>query len=448
MDRQNNDAVIVGGGPAGSTIATILAQAGLKVVVLERDSFPRFHIGESLLAASNKIFDRLGVHEEIRASFVRKGGGKFLYGSKPVKGDFSNFDHRASFKKSPNGYMVERSRFDKILLDRSASCGADVLYQHQVTDVIRDKGRVVGVRAKDEHGQEAEFTGKMVFDCSGSRAVVGNLLKIRRTNPEKRCAVYAHYKARPVDEDLKDGWIVAQMFPNGWTWLIPLAEDLISVGVALSTDKFNKPDQSSESKKSDESNESYLERMIRSKGLLENGMSPDATRVSEVRVTGNVGYTSDQFVGEGWVLVGDAAYFIDPCYSSGVHLALDSGEMAADAFLKCHSAGDYSPRHFKPYQKKLRRTEKTVTKMVEAFYIASRNPVVRHAIVFGHNFSKRGTRKFVTFAGGDFSENTQFITNIYWMSRILDFVLPFKSSDSDISSTPSRESKKSAVATK
>jgi flavin-dependent dehydrogenase len=420
------DAVVIGGGPAGSTVATLLAKAGRRVVVLERDSFPRFHIGESLLAASNLIFDRLGVHEAIRKQFIRKGGGKFLYGPDPVRGDFSNPDRHACFAGSGNGYMVERSRFDKLLIDQSASCGADVRFQHKVTSLIRDGERVVGVCAEDEHGEKAEFTGKMVFDCSGLGAFIGNHLKIRRANPEKRCAIYAHYKARAVDEDIKEGWIVAQMFPNGWTWIIPLAEDLMSVGVVLLTDVYRNAGSSPESKGADETPEDYLERMIHSKGLLDGGMSPDATRVSDVRVNGNVGYTCDRFVGDGWILVGDAAYFIDPCYSSGVHLALSSAELAADTFLKCHCSGDSS--HFQKYEKKLRWHQKTVTKMVDAFYIASWNPLVRRVIVFGHNFSKRGTRKFVTFAGGDFSKNTSFISSIYWTSRVLDFVFPFRDS--------------------
>ena len=354
------------------------------------------------------------MHDAIKQRFLRKGGGKWFYGPDPVRGDFSNHDNNASFKDNPYSYMVERSVFDKLLLDHSESCGADVRYQHKVTDVIENGTRIVGVRTEDADKQKGDFHGKVVFDCSGLRAVVSNRLNLRHPNSLKRCAIHAHYNARAVDDDLKNGWFVGRMFYDGWTWLIPLEEDLISVGVVLSVDQYQQVK---------EEPEEFLDSMVRSDELLRSGMTTDARRVSEVRVNGNVGFTSDRFAGDGWVLVGDAAFFIDPCYSSGVHVALHSAELAADAFLRGTTGkNNFAGINFEQYEQKLRDHERIVTKMVDAFYTASRNPVFRRTTVLAHRYSGDGTRKFVTFVGGDFDRNTSFISNIHRTARMIDFV--------------------------
>ena len=406
------DAVVLGGGPAGSTVATLLAQAGQDVVVLEKEHFPRYHIGESLLPATVAIWERLGVHEQVREASIRKPGGKWLYGRGEVPGDFSNSDTKASFKQTPYSYLVERSTFDEILLNRSAECGADVRFGHTVRDLITDEDRVVGVRAADDFGTEKEFRGRLVFDATGLRAVVGSRLGIREPTTTQRMGVYAQYKAKTLREDANDGWFVGQMFYNGWTWMLNLPGGEVSVGVVLPVARF---------KELKTTPEELMERMMRDNELLSEGLE-NPVRSGPVRVAGNMGNSCTKLVGDGWVMVGDAAFFIDPCYSSGVHVAMVSGEKAADMFLSAPREVAVEPTAFTDYEDKLRHHQKYVTKMVDSFYLASRNTSLQKLILKmqGGFF----TRKFVTFVGGDFAMNASYIGRVNAYSKFFNWLLP------------------------
>lgn len=410
------DAVVLGGGPAGSTAATLLAEAGQRVVVLEKEHFPRYHIGESLLPATVNIFERLGVHEAIRATSVRKPGGKWLYGSDEVPGDFTKYDQHATFKQNPYSYLVDRSIFDKILLDRSEECGADVRYGNEVTDLIQENGRVTGVIAIDEDGHNAECRGRLVIDATGLGAVIGRRLKLRKPTVNQRMGIYAQYRAEPVRQDAIDGWFIGQMFYDGWTWLLNLPDDTVSVGVVLPVDRFRKTKSSPEE---------LLDRLVRENDLLKNGLTPSPQRVSQVRVTGNMGNTSRQLTGDGWVMVGDAGFFIDPCYSSGVHVAMESGRMAADVFLSQPTDAPVPASAFRDYEQQLWNHEKYVTRMVEAFYMASRNTTLQKLIVrMQDSFLTYLRRQFVTFVGGDFSKNSTYITRVFFYSRLVSWLFP------------------------
>src|SRR5262245_9165449 len=193
------DAVVIGGGPAGSTVATLLARQGLEVTLFERRSFPRFHIGESLLPASLPIFEELGVHEEIKKRFITKPGGKWYYGEQPVYSDFSNAPGGTSFDKTPYAYMVKRADFDDILLKNAARSGATVLEEHAVVDLLQEGDRVSGVVVRDGSGALHEHHCDMVFDCSGFGAVIPRKLHLRRENRLKRMAVFGHYRTVPVN---------------------------------------------------------------------------------------------------------------------------------------------------------------------------------------------------------------------------------------------------------
>ncbi len=410
------DAVILGGGPAGSTVATLLAQAGQQVVVLEKEHFPRYHIGESLLPATVSIFERLGVHKAIRESSVLKPGGVWLYGSREVAGDFTKYDDQATFKKTPYSYLVDRAIFDKILLDRSSECGADVRYGHEVVDLIQRDGRVIGVTAVDESGHIAEYRGRLVIDATGLGAVIGRRLKLRQPTINQRMGIYAQYRAEPIHQDAINGWFLGQMFYDGWTWLINLPDDTISVGVVLPVERFRQIKSTPAE---------LLDRMVRENDLLRTAMTSNPERVSEVRVTGNMGNSSSQLAGDGWVMVGDAGFFIDPCYSSGVHVAMESGTMAADVFLSQPKEAPIPAAAFRQYETKLWNHEKYVTRMVEAFYMASRNTSLQKVIVtMQDSFLKSLRRKFVTFVGGDFSKNSAYITRVFLYSKLISWLLP------------------------
>lgn len=406
--KQQIDAVILGAGPAGSTAATLMAAAGLNVVVLEKDHFPRFHIGESLLPATVRIFERLGVHEQIRDRFIRKPGGKWLYGEKEVAGDFAVSDSKATFKQHPYSYLVERSEFDHLLIDRSQEAGADVRFGCEMTELLKEGERIVGVRYQDESGQSTDLHARQVIDATGLRAAVPSKLRIRKLTEPHRIGIYAQYAALPARDDIKAGWFIGQMFYDGWTWLLVLPDNRFSVGAVMTVDRF---------KKSKASPAELLERLTEENGLLSRGMAPERERISDVMVTGNMGNSSEQLAGDGWVAIGDAAYFIDPCYSSGVHLAMKSGEMVADRIIELPRQSEIPVTAFAGYQKKMRHHEKTVHNMVDAFYMASRNTTLQKLVTKMHGgyFSK----KFVTFVGGDFDQNSSFITRIRYYSKFI-----------------------------
>ena len=398
---KQHDVVILGGGPAGSTAANLLASQGLDVVVVEKEHFPRFHIGESLLPATVNIFERLGVHDSVRESSIKKPGGKWLYGEAEVPGDFTNYDNQASFKDNPYSYLVERSTFDKILIDRAAEVGCDVRFGTEVTDLITEGGRVVGVSCRHEDGREYELHARLVVDATGLRALIPSKLRLRKLTEPHRMGIYAQYAARPTRDDVKAGWFLGQMFYDGWTWLLALPDNRFSVGTVMTVERF---------KNSGLSPAQMLDRLVDENPLLSEGMTADRHRISDVMVTGNMGNSSEELAGDGWVAIGDAAYFIDPCYSSGVHLAMKSAEMVADVVTAAPRNAKLGKSLFDEYTTHMRHHESTVHNMVDAFYIASRNTSVQKMITTaqGGYFS----RKFVTFVGGDFHHNSGYIWRV------------------------------------
>ena len=407
-----HDVVILGGGPAGSTAATLLASRGMDVVVLEKDHFPRFHIGESLLPGTVAVFDRLGVHEQIRQAFVHKPGGKWLYGPKEVTGDFAKSDRKATFKDTPYSYLVERSIFDEILIKRSQEAGADVRFGSEVRSTIVEEDRVVGVTGTDDDGQTFDIRARLVIDATGLRAFIPAGLGLRTINQPQRMGIYAQYEAQPGRDDVEDGWFAGQMFYDGWTWLLKLGGGRYSVGAVMDVDRFRRSKQSPTE---------VLDRLVGENRLLNCGMSKDRKRVSDVMVTGNMASTSDRLSGDGWVSIGDAAFFIDPCYSSGVHLAMKSGEAVADLVTDAPKGIPVNAAVFEAYEADMRHHEKSVHRMVDAFYIASRNTSVQKMITkFQGGWL---SRKFVTFVGGDFKANSAFISRIRLYSRFVGGLL-------------------------
>jgi flavin-dependent dehydrogenase len=223
--------------------------------------------------------------------------------------------------------------------------------------------------------------------------------------------IYAQYSARPTRDDAQEGWFIGQMFYDGWTWLLRLPGDRFSVGVVLTVERFQK---------SHLSPAQLMEKMVDENDLLNHGMTSDRRRISDVMVTGNMGSSSQQLAGDGWVAVGDAAYFIDPCYSSGVHLAMKSAEMVADVVLAQPATADIPLAAFDAYQHEMRLHEKSVHHMVDAFYIASRNTSVQKMVT---NFQGGYlNRRFVTFVGGDFLTNARMIRRVHQISNVVQWL--------------------------
>jgi halogenation protein CepH len=316
---QRFDIIVIGGGPAGSTAAGFLAQSGARVLLLEKERFPRYHIGESLLSATLPILDALGVTPAVEeAGFIRKPGGTFVWGSHAEPWSFF-------FREDPGGrshaFHVLRSEFDHILLRHAASLGVDVREGHRVNEITRDG--CMRVSAVDESGRNLHADARYVIDASGQQALLGRRDQLREFNPFfKNLAVFGYFAGAERLDGPVAGNILSAAFADGWFWFIPLHDGTTSVGAVIDAHRFAGEAGGDPS--------ALYQRLI-------DACPPIAARVrngqlvSEIRVIRDYSYCSRHFYGPGYLLAGDAACFIDPVFSTGVHLACLSGYLAAQA---------------------------------------------------------------------------------------------------------------------
>ncbi len=312
MDSQA-DVAIIGGGPAGSAAAILLARAGRRVVLCEKESFPRFKIGESLLPHSLALFDKLGVRGELERHAFPKAGGEIstACGRRTQRFYFEGamqLSHRSA-------YQVERAWFDKMLLDHAAAAGAEIRQPCAVRDVAFDK---TGVTLKTDSG---EIRAAYVLDCSGRNAVVGSQFDLkRRYDHLQKFSVFAHYENVQRDEG-RDGTLTRLVRGNkSWFWLIPLDGRRTSIGVVMDIADFHAAKLSPEA---------ALDEAIATAPIMRSRMAA-ARRITEVHAIGDYSYRNTRLHGPRWLLAGDAAGFIDPIFSTGVFLALHSAEQAAE----------------------------------------------------------------------------------------------------------------------
>lgn len=315
------DAIVIGGGPAGSTAAGFLAKNGRRVLLFERERFPRYHIGESLLSATLPILDALGVTPAIeQAGFIRKPGGTFLWGA---DGEPWSFFFREDPGGRPYAFHVVRSEFDHLLLRHCAALGTEVREAHRAREVRYDEGaKLTSVSAVDEAGNEVTAEAPYVIDASGQQAMLGSRDKLREFNPFFRnLAAFAYFEnARPLDGALA-GNILSAAFEEGWFWFIPLHDGTTSVGAVVDANRF------AEEAKGDAT--ALYHRLIARCETIAARLG-DARLVSPVRLIRDYSYSSHRFYGPGYLLAGDAACFVDPVFSTGVHLACLSGYFAAE----------------------------------------------------------------------------------------------------------------------
>jgi flavin-dependent dehydrogenase len=347
-----HDIIIVGGGPAGSTAGTLLAKQGWKVAIFEKEKFPRFKIGESLLPGSLCTFERMGVKEKIdQADVIVKYGGKIVSacGTRSNRFLFSNV-----FRcKYPTAYQVERSRFDKILLDHAAETGCEVRQGERVTDFSFDEE---GVTVRTSSG---EFRGRYLIDCSGRNALVGTQFNLRRNYPElRKFSLYAHFEG--VDRAAGVDGTLTQMVRgrDRWIWIIPITATKTSIGVVLDAQTF---------KRMKLSPEAAFQRILQENPKVMEQMS-EAHRITEVYATGDFSFRNGRFTGDRWVLAGDAAGFIDPVWSSGVFIAVLSGEKAADMFDRILRHPEQRALEFKRYERHLGKVMDLYLRLVNSWY--------------------------------------------------------------------------------
>jgi flavin-dependent dehydrogenase len=314
------DVVVIGGGPGGSTTATLLAERGHDVVLLEKSAHPRFHIGESLLPANVPLFEKLGVAREIEAIGIDKWGATFV---SPWHDHTTQFEFGDALDPTmPKAYEVRRSDFDEILFRRAARAGARTHENCRVKEFeLGDRRTPPMVRGTMADGSVREWRPKFIVDASGRDTLIANRLKIKRRNPDHNSsAMYGHFRGARRDPGRDEGNIIIYWFDHGWFWFIPLKDGVTSVGAVVwpyYMKSRGKPLR-----------EFFLDTIAMCAALQER--LRDAELVAEPEATGNYAYHCDGCQGDNYVMVGDAYAFIDPVFSSGVMLAMNSAFAAAD----------------------------------------------------------------------------------------------------------------------
>lgn len=317
-DCRHADVVVIGGGPGGASAATLLARKGFRVLLLERARFPRDHVGESLLPASLPILQELGVLESVAAEgFVEKQGATMVWGSDPEPWSWY---FRETSERTPHSYQVWRPRFDQLLLENARRAGVDVREGHRVRGVEFRDGRACGVAYTDPDGASGRADAAFVVDASGQAALLGTELGLRQWDPFFRnLAVYAYYSGAEHLAPPDQGNIFIESYEHGWLWHIPLHTGVCSVGAVVDREHARIERDGASAFLRDQ-----VAQAPRTAGLLATAECKSGPFVAR-----DWSYRSTRMVGDGYILVGDAACFVDPLFSSGVHLALSSGVLAA-----------------------------------------------------------------------------------------------------------------------
>jgi flavin-dependent dehydrogenase len=353
------DAIVIGGGPAGATASAVLAAKNRRVLVLEREKFPRYHIGESMMPFCYFPLERIGLIDRMKAShFPKKHSVQFV--SRDGKASqpfyfFQHFEHEAA-----TTWQVLRSEFDLMLLDNARQKGAEVREETTVRDLIQENGAVVGVRATAKNGEELEFHAPITIDASGRDALAVGRKGWKKRDPYlNKIAIWTYYKDAMRDPGLDEGATTVAYLPEkGWFWYIPLPEGMVSVGVVAEKDYLY-----SDTRDIAE----IFQREVKNNVWIDEHLAP-GTQTGEYRVTGEFSYRSEYCAAEGLILAGDAFAFLDPVFSSGIFLALKSGELAGDAADAALTAGDFSAEQFAGYGAQLCEGIEAMRKLVYAFY--------------------------------------------------------------------------------
>jgi flavin-dependent dehydrogenase len=359
-NEKHYDAIIIGGGPAGAAAGAILAEHGHRALILEREKFPRYHVGESLLPFTFEPLKRLGLIQKMRDShFIKKYSVQFVSPSGRASQPFYFFNRYN--QDVAQTWQVLRSEFDVMTLNNAREKGAEVREQTTVKELLRADGRVTGVRAQDAHGGLTEYYAPITIDCSGRDAfsTIRNGWRIGDPMLHK-VAIWTYYRGAKRDPGIDEGGTTVAFVPEkGWFWYIPLHNDVVSVGV-VGEGKYLAREGLKDTAK-------IFAREIEQNLWIKDHVST-GQQFGDYYITGEYSYHAKHCACEGLVLAGDAYCFLDPVFSSGLMLALKSGIMAADIIHECILANDFSPERFEPYAVSLRQGIENMRKLVYAFY--------------------------------------------------------------------------------
>jgi flavin-dependent dehydrogenase len=355
------DVLMIGAGPAATAAGTVLAEHGHRVLLLEREKFPRYHVGESMLPFTFQPLERLGLIEAMRRSaFVKKYSVQFVSPSGKASQPFYFFNRydRATVAQT---WQVLRSEFDQMLLDNARSRGATVREETTVISLIEDGPRIAGVRARHADGRVVEYRAPITLDCSGKEAFASVRQGWRLRDPFlNKVAVWTYYQGSRREQDIDEGQTTVAMIPEkGWFWHIPLHNDMVSVGVVAEGKYLSRGGVKDPA--------TMFHREVEQNLWIKDQLAV-GRQVGPYYLTSEYSFHARHCGQEGLLLVGDAFCFLDPVFSSGLMLALKSGVLAADAVHEALLAGDFSPARFTEYARLLREGIENMRKLVYAFY--------------------------------------------------------------------------------
>ena len=407
MTPQDCDVLVIGGGPAGTTIAPLLVEKGYRVVLLEKARHPRFHVGESLLPANMPLFERMGIAEEVKAIGMEKWGAEFI---SPQHGMAQTFHFADAWDKSqPYAYQVKRAEFDDVLIRNAAKKGVEVheCCKAKAIDFLPDNSGAV-IRAQHDDGREQTWKARFVVDASGRDTFLANRFQIKHRNPKHNSsAIYGHFSGAIRHEGQAEGNISIFWFEHGWFWFIPMMNDVTSIGM-VTWPYFMKT-------RGQRSIEQFLRDGIAMCEPLAERLRM-ATLVNEVEATGNFSYVSERNHGANYLLLGDAYAFIDPVFSSGVLLAMNSGVIGADAIDTCLSKPAEAPAALKRFDELMKHGPKEFS----WFIYRVTNPIMRDFFMYPKNIFRVKEALLSVLAGDIFGKTP--IWRSIWMFKLLYYI--------------------------